>query len=217
MPGVQAVITAADLPDALVGRRLRDMPVLARDVVRFVGEKVAAVAAETEEAAEEALLLIDVEYEELEAVFRRPRGHGGRRADAAHGDVRVRGAATARVGHQQRVCAHHLGPGRRGAGVRGSRPGLRAHVQRPADAPGLHRTARLRGRRRGVRAGAGLDQQQRSLRPAGTTGRGLGNGRRAHRAAPVQHRRRLRRQGFVHGRAAVLLPVAALRGVRSRW
>ena len=69
VPGVYAVITAADLPDSLVGRRLRDMPVLARDVVRFAGEKVAAVAAETQEAAEEALLLIDVEYEELPAVF----------------------------------------------------------------------------------------------------------------------------------------------------
>ena len=69
VPGVHTVITAADLPDSLVGRRLRDMPVLARDVVRFVGEKVAAVAAETEAAAEEALLLIDVEYEELPAVF----------------------------------------------------------------------------------------------------------------------------------------------------
>ena len=69
VPGVRAVITAADLPDSLVGRRLRDMPVLAREVVRFVGEKVAAVAADTQEAAEEALLLIEVEYEELPAVF----------------------------------------------------------------------------------------------------------------------------------------------------
>ena len=67
--GVHAVITSADLPDSLVGRRLRDMPVLARDVVRFVGEKVAAVAAETQEALEEALLLIDVEYEELPPIF----------------------------------------------------------------------------------------------------------------------------------------------------
>ncbi len=69
VPGVHAVITAADLPSSLVGRRLRDMPVLARDVVRFVGEKVAAVAADSQEAVEEALLLIDVEYEELPAVF----------------------------------------------------------------------------------------------------------------------------------------------------
>ena len=69
VPGVLAVMTASDLPDSLVGRRLRDLPVLARDVVRFVGEKVAAVAADSQEAAEEALLLIDVKYEELPAVF----------------------------------------------------------------------------------------------------------------------------------------------------
>jgi CO/xanthine dehydrogenase Mo-binding subunit len=69
LPGVHAVITAADLPDVRIGRRLWDVPVLARDRVRFTGEKVAAVAAETPEIAEEALLLIDVEYEELPAVF----------------------------------------------------------------------------------------------------------------------------------------------------
>ena len=69
MPGVHAVITGADLLDSNVGRLLRDCPVMARDRVRFVGEKVAAVAAETQEAADEALLLIDVEYEELAAVF----------------------------------------------------------------------------------------------------------------------------------------------------
>ena len=68
-PGVHAVVTAKDLPDSRVGRLLRDMPVLARDRVRFVGEKVVAVAAETLEEAEEALLLIDVEYEETAPVF----------------------------------------------------------------------------------------------------------------------------------------------------
>ena len=69
MPGVHAVITGKDLPDRRVGRLLRDIPVLARDKVLFVGEKVAAVAAEDPDIAEEALLLIDVEYEELPAVF----------------------------------------------------------------------------------------------------------------------------------------------------
>ncbi len=69
LPGVLAVITGKDLPDRRVGRRLRDFPVLARDRVLFVGEKVAAVAAETLDIAEEALLLIDVEYEELPPVF----------------------------------------------------------------------------------------------------------------------------------------------------
>src|SRR2546421_3474510 len=69
VPGVHAVLTGQDLPDRRVGRLLRDIPVLARDRVLFVGEKVAAVAAETLEAAEEALNLITVEYEELPHVF----------------------------------------------------------------------------------------------------------------------------------------------------
>lgn len=69
LPGVHAVITGADLPATLYGRRMWDMPPLARDRVRFIGERVAAVAAETKEIAEEALNLIAVEYEELSAVF----------------------------------------------------------------------------------------------------------------------------------------------------
>ena len=69
VPGVHTVLTGQDLPDRRVGRLLRDIPVLAKDRVLFVGEKVAAVAAEDPDAAEEALQLIDVEYEELPAVF----------------------------------------------------------------------------------------------------------------------------------------------------
>jgi CO/xanthine dehydrogenase Mo-binding subunit len=69
LPGVHAVLTAADLPPYLLGRAMRDMPILATDTVRFVGEKVAAVAAETTELAEEALDLITVDYAELPAVF----------------------------------------------------------------------------------------------------------------------------------------------------
>jgi putative selenate reductase molybdopterin-binding subunit len=68
LPGVLAVLTAQDLPDVLVGRRMFDMPVLARDRVRFIGEKVAVVAALDPDIAEEALALIDVEYEDLPAV-----------------------------------------------------------------------------------------------------------------------------------------------------
>src|SRR5262249_2256042 len=68
-PGVLAVLTARDLPDVLVGRRMFDMPLLARDRVRFVGEKVAVVAAIDPDLAEEALATIDVEYEDLPAVF----------------------------------------------------------------------------------------------------------------------------------------------------
>jgi len=69
LPGVKAVITAADVSPKLTGRTLSDLPVLARDTVRFVGDKVAAVAATDKDLAEEAASLIDVEYEELPAVF----------------------------------------------------------------------------------------------------------------------------------------------------
>lgn len=62
LPGVRVVLTGQDIPDCRVGRSMRDMPVLARERVRFVGEKVAAVAAEDQETAEEALDLIDVDY-----------------------------------------------------------------------------------------------------------------------------------------------------------
>jgi len=68
VPGVRAVLTGEDVPDFRVGVSLQDLPVLARDKVRFIGDKIAAVAADTLDAAEEALSLIEVEYEELSAV-----------------------------------------------------------------------------------------------------------------------------------------------------
>jgi len=66
--GVLAVVTGADLPPLRVGLRLQDIPILAQGKVRFVGEKVAAVVAEELDAAEEALSLIQVDYEELPSV-----------------------------------------------------------------------------------------------------------------------------------------------------
>src|SRR5262247_864513 len=69
VPGVHAVLTGADVRGIRYGRRLFDVPVLAEDRVRFAGERVAAVAAADRDAADEALALIDVEYEELPTVF----------------------------------------------------------------------------------------------------------------------------------------------------
>jgi CO/xanthine dehydrogenase Mo-binding subunit len=69
VPGVHAVLTGQDMPDRLAGRSLADVPLLCRDVVRFIGDRVAAVAAESRAAAEQALALIEVEYAELEPVF----------------------------------------------------------------------------------------------------------------------------------------------------
>ena len=65
LPGVRAVLTGADVRGQRLGRRLQDWPVLCWDRVLFVGDRVAAVAADTREIAEEAVRLIRVEYEEL--------------------------------------------------------------------------------------------------------------------------------------------------------
>ena len=69
VPGVKAVITGQDVAGLRIGRCIYDTPVLADGVVRFIGEKVAAVAAETRLAAEQALELIEVEYEEIEPLL----------------------------------------------------------------------------------------------------------------------------------------------------
>ena len=69
MPGVVAAVSGKDVPGVRIGKNIKDMPILCDEVVRFVGDPVAAVAAETQELAEEALLAIEVEYEELPAVL----------------------------------------------------------------------------------------------------------------------------------------------------
>jgi CO/xanthine dehydrogenase Mo-binding subunit len=68
LAGVRAVLTGADVPNVYVGTRVKDQPVLAGDKVRFVGDAVAAVAGDSKEIAEQALTLIDVDYEELPCV-----------------------------------------------------------------------------------------------------------------------------------------------------
>jgi CO/xanthine dehydrogenase Mo-binding subunit len=67
--GVKAIVTGKEEPEHYQGKSIRDIPVLCWDKVRYVGDKVAAVAAEDKDAAEEAIHLIDIEYEELPAVF----------------------------------------------------------------------------------------------------------------------------------------------------
>ncbi len=70
MPGVECVITADDVPgEDGFGVFVHDQPIMARGRVRYVGEAVAAVAAEDVETAMAALGKIKVEYENLPAVF----------------------------------------------------------------------------------------------------------------------------------------------------
>lgn len=68
LPGVFAVITHEDVPDVLHGPFVPDRRLFAKDVVRFEGDVVAAVAARTPEIAEAAAALVEIEIEELPAV-----------------------------------------------------------------------------------------------------------------------------------------------------
>ena len=71
LPGVKGVVTGTDIPDRLYGivPKARDEYALAKGKVRYIGDEVAAVCAIDPEIAEEALELIEVDYEELPAVF----------------------------------------------------------------------------------------------------------------------------------------------------
>ena len=70
-PGVIAILTRENLEvvSTCYGASVKDQPVVALEKVRYVGDVVAAVAAVEEGIAEEALKLIEVDYEELPAVF----------------------------------------------------------------------------------------------------------------------------------------------------
>ena len=69
VPGVRAVLTGDDVRGHRFGRRLQDWPVLSWDRVRFIGDRVAVVAADTLAQAEEAARLVDVEYDELASLL----------------------------------------------------------------------------------------------------------------------------------------------------
>jgi CO/xanthine dehydrogenase Mo-binding subunit len=87
VPGVVAIFTAADVPVNEYGLQTNDQPVLcgptphgqdppspgssrvAADTVRFIGDQLAAIVAESEEAATHARSLIQVDYEDLPAIF----------------------------------------------------------------------------------------------------------------------------------------------------
>src|SRR5262245_38199665 len=82
LPGVIAVLTARDVPknelrmelpgrmaEATAGAVLATQPVLADGRVRFQGEPVAAIAAETPEIAARAAELVEIDYEELPGVY----------------------------------------------------------------------------------------------------------------------------------------------------
>jgi CO/xanthine dehydrogenase Mo-binding subunit len=70
VPGVVRVFTASDIPGVNQhGVIIKDQPLLAKDKARFAGEAIALVAAVSEEAADEAVRALDIQYEDLPPVF----------------------------------------------------------------------------------------------------------------------------------------------------
>ncbi|MBN8477730.1 MAG: xanthine dehydrogenase family protein [Burkholderiales bacterium] len=71
IPGVKAILTADDIPEArlLVGTIKDDTPILAKHKVRYAGEPVVAIAADSVAAADEACLAVVVDYEPLPLVL----------------------------------------------------------------------------------------------------------------------------------------------------
>lgn len=69
LPGVRVVVTGKDAPEGRYGGYIRDQHILCKDVVRHVGDAVAAVAADTLDIAEKAIDLIEVKYAEVPGIF----------------------------------------------------------------------------------------------------------------------------------------------------
>ena len=111
-PGVRAVLTGADARGILYGRRYRDISVLAQDRVRFMGERVAAVAADTLEQVEEALELIDVDYQELACCPRSGCSPAGRRSHYSSGCEQLSRTAQALRATFERFRSRRLDSGR---------------------------------------------------------------------------------------------------------
>ena len=68
LPGVLAVVTHEDVPDVLYGQLVKDRRLFAKDEVRYEADVIAGVAALTPEIANEAVELIEVEYEPMPPV-----------------------------------------------------------------------------------------------------------------------------------------------------
>ena len=209
LKGVHAVLTGADVKDIYVGTRVKDQPVLAYDKVRMGGDAVAAVAADSEEIAEEAIGLIDVQYEELPYV-EDPVEALKPSAPLIHEDRnKYKNAPKLPEGviAAQPAVLRVVEKRRRRSRFSRSGAGFRAHIPHAAIASRLYRALRLHGAGSRRRAGRSVGVEQRAL------GFARADGGRFRRAAGENQdsyrprRRRLRRQGVVDRRAGGLLSI----------
>ena len=139
LPGVHAVLTGRRPARRAVGRAgCKTCPILPRDRVRFVGEKVAAVAADDPTRPRRRSNLIEVEYEELPAVFDPLAAMQPERAAPAPATAQLRGRCREPCRELPNVHSHRVwSKGDVDAGLRRGRPRLRAHVHaRPSQHQG---------------------------------------------------------------------------------
>jgi CO/xanthine dehydrogenase Mo-binding subunit len=114
LDGVAAVLTGAEIAkmpgvDPYYGPAFRDQPILAVDKVCYIGDPVVAVAAKDQRTAEDALQLVEVDYEPLPAVFdvleavkrESPLVHDKHRPAKAFADL-----AHVKAGQQSNICYH---------------------------------------------------------------------------------------------------------------
>ena len=129
LPGVKAVVTSKDLPETsnepvslgegpMVNLRLLSANILAQDKALYKGHAIASVAADSPHIAEEALSLIDVEYEVLSPVLTAPEAM---KDDAP---ILIESQTTMSLGKdtgkvKQRRHPHPIRRGRRGQGLCG--------------------------------------------------------------------------------------------------
>ena len=192
LPGVFAVATHADVPDVLYGDFVQDRYLFCKEYVRYEGDVVAAVAATTPEIAQQAVDLIEVDYEQLPVVN-----------DLEAGARRGRAARARRLGLLRRHRRHGARRQRRlplddrQGRHRAGHAGRRRRHQEPLRGRRLARRADRAARDRGAVVGRprhDLDVDAGAVRGAQ---RRHGHARAArqqgahHRAAA---RRRLRRQ-----------------------
>jgi CO/xanthine dehydrogenase Mo-binding subunit len=122
MPGVRAILTAADIPGKKTfGNIVDDRPVLAIDRVRHLGEPVALIVADTERQGIEAMQSILVEYEPLPAVFStraalqpeapsiHPDGNLFQQLDVSDGDIEL-GFEAADIIVEETFRVHRVSP-----------------------------------------------------------------------------------------------------------
>lgn len=84
--GVKEVLTAEDIPNNEFGVIIENQQVLAREKTMYIGDGIALVAAESKKAAEKAIELIEVEYEELAGIYN-PLEAREKNADILHDDL----------------------------------------------------------------------------------------------------------------------------------